>query len=362
MSVSPGTVLLCIAAAMAARCDDASWTRSVSSPDGTASTTLRLTAQRNDTGSWTTQFGDYEMIIEHRHFDTRKDNNDHGTWTIKVKHTFTKYPDETNIREPDTEVFGQSLSTISNIIDNSKILTDNMVVNESIQDTATTPDHTFIAGIRTEAEPTLSSNDISEETEPSYEDPLYEETEEKQIETPHYNQNTRHEEEMLMTAEERRDIMGRYPRSGFIVHDIMEHENYHKGYRFYPGIGWLKLNTSDWQWPEARAACEEDGGYLAVPDTMRKIHVLRHVLKDNADVLRHAVLKNQAFVGVFYPDRSRKATTVLGELFETENDTVWFPDEPNNAPPGEDCITLHLEGKMRDVPCFYTLPFLCQID
>jgi hypothetical protein len=48
---------------------------------------------------------------------------------------------------------------------------------------------------------------------------------------------------------------------------------------------------------------------------MQKIHVLRQVLKDNVDVLRHAVFKNQAFVGVFYPDRSRKPTTVLGTVY-----------------------------------------------
>jgi hypothetical protein len=179
------------------------------------------------------------MIIEHRHFNNTKGNHDHGTWTIKVKHTFAKHPDETNIREADNEAFGQSLSTISNILDNSKMLTDNMLVNESIQDTATISNHTFIAGIRKEAEPKLSSNDISEETEPSYEVPLYEETDEKRIETPDYHQNTRHEQEALITAEERRDIMGRYPRSGFIVHDVTEHENYHKGYRFYPGVSSL---------------------------------------------------------------------------------------------------------------------------
>jgi hypothetical protein len=64
-------------------------------------------------------------------------------------------------------------------------------------------------------------------------------------------------------------------------------------------------------------ACEEDGGYLTIPDTMQKIRVLRQVLKDNADVLRHAVLKNQVFVGVFYPDRNRKLTTVLGSVYNS---------------------------------------------
>jgi hypothetical protein len=180
------------------------------------------------------------MIIKHRHFDARKDNHDDGIWTIKVKQTFTKYPDETRTRdEPDNEAFGQSLSTVNNKVDWSKMLTDDMVVNESVQDIATIPDHAFTAGNQMEAEPTLSSNDISEETEPSYEDLLYEEAEEKRNETPDYNQNTRHEQETLLTAEERRNIMGRFPRSGFVVHDIRDHENYHKGYRFYPGVSSL---------------------------------------------------------------------------------------------------------------------------
>jgi hypothetical protein len=80
-------------------------------------------------------------------------------------------------------------------------------------------------------------------------------------------------------------------------------------------IGWLKLNTSDWQWPEAREACEEDGGHLAIPDTTHKIGAMRQILKDNADILKRTVLKNQVFVGLFYPDRSRNLTTVLGTVY-----------------------------------------------
>jgi hypothetical protein len=39
---------------------------------------------------------------------------------------------------------------------------------------------------------------------------------------------------------------------------------------------------------------------------------------------------------------------------------IGFPNEPDNADPGEDCVTFHAEGKIRDVPCFYNLPFLCE--
>jgi hypothetical protein len=78
---------------------------------------------------------------------------------------------------------------------------------------------------------------------------------------------------------------------------------------------WLKLNTSDWQWTEAREACEEDGGHLAVPDTTQKLSAMKQILEENADILKRTVLKNQVYVGLFYPDRSRSLTTVLGTVF-----------------------------------------------
>jgi hypothetical protein len=37
------------------------------------------------------------------------------------------------------------------------------------------------------------------------------------------------------------------------------------------------------------------------------------LLEENAGIVRHAVLKNQVFIGLFYPDRSRRLTTVLGQ-------------------------------------------------
>lgn len=41
---------------------------------------------------------------------------------------------------------------------------------------------------------------------------------------------------------------------------------------------------------------------------------------------------------------------------------IWFSTEPDNAPPGEYCVTFHIEGRTRDVPCFYLLPFFCEKD
>lgn len=57
MSILLGAALLCIAVTAATKYDACS----VSLPKQTASTSIRLTAQRNDTGFWTTQFGEYQV-------------------------------------------------------------------------------------------------------------------------------------------------------------------------------------------------------------------------------------------------------------------------------------------------------------
>jgi hypothetical protein len=57
MFVTLGTALLCVALSAATKCDECS----VSLPKQTASTSVKLTAQRNDTGFWTTQFGEHQV-------------------------------------------------------------------------------------------------------------------------------------------------------------------------------------------------------------------------------------------------------------------------------------------------------------
>ncbi|KAJ8871979.1 hypothetical protein PR048_028319 [Dryococelus australis] len=48
--------------------------------------------------------------------------------------------------------------------------------------------------------------------------------------------------------------------------------------------------------------------------------------------------------------------------FRPWNNTVWLPNEPDNAAPGEDCVTFHVIGRIRDVPCYYELPYVCERD
>ncbi|KAJ9587266.1 hypothetical protein L9F63_019215 [Diploptera punctata] len=203
------------------------------------STTIRLTAQRNDTGTWTAKFGDFQMIIEHKHFnDNSPSEEQDGTWTLKVKHTHTK------------------------------------------------------------------------------------------------------------TSLAMKIILTNIPMTLSLGYDAREYDLETKGYSYFPEVGWVRLNTAHWQWDQARKSCEADGGHLAIPDTLLKIKTFTRILKRKFSIIERAVKPN---------------LTHRCEPFMPESVSIWFPNEPNNADPGEDCVTMHLEGKLRDVPCFYNLPFLCQI-
>jgi hypothetical protein len=174
------------------------------------------------------------MLIEHWHFDTTTNDQDgeDSTWTIKVKHSSTVYQDITTTHNPSSEAFGQLVSTISKLTDKNMVRHD-VVGNKRINGANSREDGPFNAGSEMGAAPTLSNKDISEETELHNDDPLYKATEEKRNETPDETDNKRNEKQKLTKVEEERKIMDRYPRSRSVVHDIMQHENHRKGYRFY---------------------------------------------------------------------------------------------------------------------------------
>lgn len=180
------------------------------------------------------------MLIEHWHFDTTTYDQDgeDSTWTIKVKHSSTVYQDITNTHNPNSEAFGQLVSTISKLTDKNMVRHD-VVGNKRINGASSREDGPFIAGSEMGAAPTLSNKDISVEIELHNDDPLYKATEEKRNETPDETDSKRDEKHKLTKAEEERKIMDKYPRSRSVVHDIMQHENHRKGYRLYYGVSSL---------------------------------------------------------------------------------------------------------------------------
>lgn len=153
------------------------------------------------------------------------------------------------------------------------------------------------------------------------------------------------------TSEMKR-IMDWFPRS-----KLLTTEN--NGYKLFPGVGWFKLITWPERWSNAQKVCKLELAHLAVPDTRQRVRVFLQILKNYPDVLEQAILQRQVYVGVHSSGQDRNFSTVLGKPFLPKL-PIWFPNEPDNADPGEDCVTFHAEGKIRDVPCFYNLPFLCE--
>jgi len=180
------------------------------------------------------------MLIEHWHFDTTTYDQDgeDSTWTIKVKHSSTVYQDITTTHNPNSEAFGQLVSTISKLTDKNMVRHE-VVGNKRINGANSREDRPFDAGSEMGAAPTLSNKDISEETELHNDDSLYKATEEKLNETPDEREKKRKEKRKLTKAEEERKVMDSYPQSRSVVHDVMQHENHRKGYRFYYGVSSL---------------------------------------------------------------------------------------------------------------------------
>ncbi|XP_069673044.1 uncharacterized protein [Periplaneta americana] len=158
--------------------------------------------------------------------------------------------------------------------------------------------------------------------------------------------------EMSQLTPEMKRILDWFPRSRLLTTE-------NNGYKLFPGVGWIKLVTWPERWSNASRVCESEQAKLAVPDSEEKVRVFLQIFKNYPDLLEQSILQNQVYVGVYASEPDRVFRTVHGTPFRTDF-PIWFPDEPDNADPGEDCVTFHSEGKIRDVPCFYNLPFMCQ--
>ncbi|XP_035658319.1 uncharacterized protein LOC118403649 [Branchiostoma floridae] len=103
---------------------------------------------------------------------------------------------------------------------------------------------------------------------------------------------------------------------------------------------------------EARQACAEDGGLLAMPKesaTNTFISGLR-----NGDQYRWLGLTDASSEGQWVFED--------GQTLEPSDYSNWRPGEPNNVSPGEDCVLLwDADAMWNDASCSATAGFICQI-
>ncbi|XP_054001326.1 hemolymph lipopolysaccharide-binding protein-like [Hylaeus anthracinus] len=124
-----------------------------------------------------------------------------------------------------------------------------------------------------------------------------------------------------------------------------------------PGIGAHKLHTRKLKWNAARKSCENEGGYLVVPNSLAEEAVLIKSMQ--------AANIDNAWLGIHDLFEEGDWMTVMGESLEKSGYDRWtpaIPNDPDNAGGRQNCaILLRKHGGMDDIQCDNTFPYFCEI-
>ncbi|KAJ9590459.1 hypothetical protein L9F63_016490 [Diploptera punctata] len=328
---------------------------------------IQLTASDADTGNWTAYMGEMEVNIEHEHNTNSKTN---GTWTLTMARTFYDKEDEsqedtkdkttedkTNVSPQTTEATSTSIGDIEEI----KPIEENSYGDDSIASSD-------LANSIPVDEAPIKENNAPDSYSPDYPNfiphQVYPLPDMYRILPPPPPPPS-----MGFLPPPLPPFFGRYaPFSvGHLTQRVEDDSDSDEvvtdpdNYEYFKGVGWFKLDNRRMSWEEAKDACLAVGAHLAVPDTQDRVRVFLKLFQRHPEIPRSAILRAQVYVGVNDPLKNRVFTTVQGNIFNPDF-PIWFTSEPDNAPPGEDCVTFHMEGRTRDVPCFYELPFFCEKD
>ncbi|KAG7207839.1 hypothetical protein KM043_009440 [Ampulex compressa] len=124
-----------------------------------------------------------------------------------------------------------------------------------------------------------------------------------------------------------------------------------------PDVAAHKLNPRLLTWNRARKACIEEGGYLAVINSLREEKLMLKMLNDSG--------KSSAWLGVHDQFEEGDWVTVKDEALESTGYSKWttkFSNQPSNYGGNQNCALLLKEGGMNDETCNFTRPSFCKID
>ncbi|XP_046751858.1 hemolymph lipopolysaccharide-binding protein-like [Diprion similis] len=126
-------------------------------------------------------------------------------------------------------------------------------------------------------------------------------------------------------------------------------------YTYFPGIGGYKYHNQPLLWSKALIACEEEGGHLAVINSLAERDAVVKVIKAKG---------SPEFVLVGFHDFYQDSyfVTIHGQTLAKAGFEEWKSGEPNNSGGVENCGTLHLaSGKFNDQKCYKTYSFICEL-
>ncbi|XP_046627138.1 hemolymph lipopolysaccharide-binding protein-like isoform X5 [Neodiprion virginianus] len=125
-------------------------------------------------------------------------------------------------------------------------------------------------------------------------------------------------------------------------------------YTYFPGIGGYKLHLKAVSWNRARITCEEEGGHLAIINSLAERDAVVTVLK--------AMNPNPKYVSLGFHDLYEEGhyVTIHGRTLARAGFNEWAAGEPNNDVGFGNCGSLHLSGGLNDHRCDKLLPFVCE--
>ncbi|XP_043249688.1 hemolymph lipopolysaccharide-binding protein-like [Colletes gigas] len=128
-------------------------------------------------------------------------------------------------------------------------------------------------------------------------------------------------------------------------------------YVITPGIGAHKLHTRKQMWNVARKSCMEEGGYLAIPNSLAEEAILLKWMQ--------ATKVDRAWLGIHDLFEEGDWVTITGESLERSGYDKWtpaIPGDPDNAGGNQNCAALVGEhGGMDDIQCGDSFFYFCEI-
>ncbi|EZA56438.1 hypothetical protein DMN91_009740 [Ooceraea biroi] len=134
-------------------------------------------------------------------------------------------------------------------------------------------------------------------------------------------------------------------------------------YHYTVGIGSHKLHTRVATWNEARKACNEEGGHLAIINSMAEERVLVEMFNRSGS-FKGAATQEEAFLGLHDLYKEGEWVTVLGDSLAKTGYSKWserWGGQPDNGGGKQHCGSLVKDGSMDDVACEIMLPFFCEL-
>ncbi|XP_046605097.1 hemolymph lipopolysaccharide-binding protein-like, partial [Neodiprion virginianus] len=124
-------------------------------------------------------------------------------------------------------------------------------------------------------------------------------------------------------------------------------------YIYTSGIGAHKLHIEAASWNSARHNCQDEGGHLAIINSVEEAQVIRELV-DTADI-------ETIWIGAHDLFNEDEFVTIEDESIYKAGYSMWERGEPNNAGSNEHCLAVKKDGKFDDRDCKQAFSYVCEI-